>query len=79
MTHTAPSLILMDYVGPVMAAVVFIALMSLVRGPTRRTVNAIIAAGALGVYLNGGFGPYEFDISHAIAFHLTGQRPGSTG
>jgi Family of unknown function (DUF6010) len=59
MGHTAPSLFVMDYAGPVIAAVVFIALMSLVREPTRRTVNAIIAAGASGVYLNGGFGPYE--------------------
>jgi len=57
--HTASSLTLMDYVGPAIGAFVFIVLMSRVHEPTRRTVNAVIVAGALGVYLNGGFGPYE--------------------
>jgi hypothetical protein len=42
-----------------MGAVVFIVLMSRVQEPIRRTLNAVIAAGATGVYLNGGFGAYE--------------------
>jgi Family of unknown function (DUF6010) len=50
---------IMDYVGPALGALVFVALMSLVAEPTRRTLNAIMVAGASGVYLSGGFGPWE--------------------
>ena len=53
------SLIVMDYVGPALGALAFVAVMSLVAEPTRRTLNAIIVAGASGVYLSGGFGPWE--------------------
>ena len=53
------SLVVMDYVGPASGALVFVAVMSLVAEPTRRTLNAIIVAGASGVYLSGGFGPWE--------------------
>jgi hypothetical protein len=49
----------MDYVGPVIAAALFVLLMSFVREPTRRTFNAILVTGASGVYLNGGFGVWE--------------------
>jgi hypothetical protein len=49
----------MDYVGPAAAAVVFGLMMSLVPTPTRRTLNALVVAGACGVYLNGGFGVWE--------------------
>jgi hypothetical protein len=52
-------MVVMDYVGPAIGAVVFVLVMSLVREPTRRTLNAVGAAGACGVYLNGGFGPWE--------------------
>jgi hypothetical protein len=57
--HRAPPLFVMDYVGPVIGAVVFVAVMSLVKEPGRRTFNAILVAGASGVYLSGGFGPWE--------------------
>jgi hypothetical protein len=50
----------MDYIGPVIGAIVFIVIMSLVREPARRTINAMIVAGASGAYLSGGgFGPWE--------------------
>jgi uncharacterized protein DUF6010 len=55
-----PPLLIMDYVGPVIGAAVFVLIMSLVREPARRTLNAIIVAGVTGVYLSGGgFGPWE--------------------
>jgi Family of unknown function (DUF6010) len=54
-----PPLGVMDYIGPVIGAVIFVILMSLVKEPIRRTLNAIIVAGAGGVYLSGGFGPWE--------------------
>jgi hypothetical protein len=57
--HTTPSLVVMDYVGPAIGAAIFVVIMSLVREPTRRTVNAILVAGTCGVYLSGGFGLWE--------------------
>jgi Family of unknown function (DUF6010) len=70
--HTAPPLLIMDYVGPVVGAVVFVFAMSFVREPTRRTFNAILVAGAGGVYLSGGgFGLWELlyaAVSIPIAF-----------
>ena len=54
-----PALVLMDYVGPAIGAVAFVLIMSRVREPTRRTLNAVVVAGACGVYLNGGFGLWE--------------------
>jgi hypothetical protein len=56
---SAHPLLVMDYVGPVIGAVVFVAVMSLVKEPGRHTLNAILVAGASGVYLSGGFGPWE--------------------
>jgi Family of unknown function (DUF6010) len=49
----------MDVLGPVIGACVFVLAMSRVREPTRRTLNAVIVAGASGVYLSGGFGLWE--------------------
>src|SRR5262249_53412746 len=50
------SMPLMDVVGPASGACMFVLGMSLVREPMRRTLNAVIVAGASGVYLSGGFG-----------------------
>lgn len=50
---------LMDVLGPAIGACVFVLIMSIVREPTRRTLNAVIVAGASGVYLSGGFGIWE--------------------
>jgi len=49
----------MDYVGPAIAAVVFVLIMSLVKEPARRNFNAILVAGASGAYMSGGFGLWE--------------------
>src|SRR5262245_11860846 len=56
---TPPALHIMDYVGPAIAALLFVLLMSQVNEHVRRTFNAVLAAGACGVYLNGGFGVWE--------------------
>jgi hypothetical protein len=56
---TAPPLVLMDYLGPMIGAGVFVLIMSLVREPERRTFNAVLVAGASGVYMSGGFGVWE--------------------
>jgi hypothetical protein len=58
--HSVPPLVVMDYIGPVIGAVVFVVVMSLVREPTRRMVNVVLVAGAAGVYMSGGgFGRWE--------------------
>jgi hypothetical protein len=57
--HTPPSLAVMDFVGPAVGALVFVAIMSRVREPARRDYNAILVAGASGVYLSGGLGLWE--------------------
>jgi hypothetical protein len=49
----------MDGMGPAIGAGVFVIVMSRVREPTRRILNAVIVAGASGVYLSGGFGVWE--------------------
>src|SRR5437016_5940880 len=74
-----PPLHIMDIIGPIIGAVVFIALMSLVREPARRTLNAVIVAGAGGAYLSGGgFGPWEVVypvIATPVAFFGLGSYP----
>jgi hypothetical protein len=50
----------MDYIGPTIAAGVFVVIMSFVREPTRRYFNAVFVGGATGVYMSGGgFGVWE--------------------
>jgi len=58
--ETAPPFGLVDALPPVAMAFVFIALMSLLREPTRQSFNAIFVAGAGSAYLNGGLGAWEF-------------------
>ena len=49
----------MDYVGPAIGAGVFVLIMSLVHEPARRTFNAVLIAGASGVYLSGGHAAWD--------------------
>jgi len=56
----------MDYLGPALGALIFIFMMSLVREPARRNYNAILLAGASGVYLSGGLGPWELPFAAVV-------------
>lgn len=49
----------MDIIGPALGGALFIALMSFVPHPARRSFNAIFAAGAVGAYIGGAFGSWE--------------------
>lgn len=49
----------MNLIGPALGAGLFVAIMSLVPHPARRSLNAIFAAGAVGAYIGSGFGPWE--------------------
>lgn len=57
--HTPPLLHAADWYGPALGALAFIAAMSRLSEPTRCRLNAVLVAGASGVYLSGGFGPFE--------------------
>jgi hypothetical protein len=48
-----------DYVGPLLGALVFVALMSQMKEPARRRFNAILVGGAMGAYIGGGLGLWE--------------------
>lgn len=60
MQEAARELQALDWIAPVLAAVVFVCGMSLLREPARRHLNAILVAGAGAAYLNGGLGAWEF-------------------
>ncbi len=50
----------MDILGPIIVAIVYISLCSLFEETNRRGFNAIVIAGAGAAYLSGGFGVWEF-------------------
>ena len=50
----------MDVLGPIIVALVYISLSSLFKEPNRRSFNAIFIAGAGAAYQSGGFGIWEF-------------------
>lgn len=53
---------------PVIIALIYICLVSLLNEPARRNFNAIMVAGAGAAYLNGGFGPWEFAFTTLMTF-----------
>lgn len=54
-----PDLAPMNLLGPALGAGLFIAIMSVVPHPARRSFNAVFAAGAVGAYIGGSFGAWE--------------------
>jgi hypothetical protein len=50
---------LWDYAAPVIAGLIFVAIMSRVREAVRLPLNAVLVIGASGVYMSGGFGLWE--------------------
>jgi len=54
-----PALVPMNFIGPALGGVLFIAIMSFVPHPARRSFNAVFAAGAVGAYIGGTFGVWE--------------------
>src|SRR5436853_7853912 len=55
----SPPLQVMDWIGPAIGAAVFVLIMSVVNTRVRLRLDAVPAAGAAGVYLSGGLGPWE--------------------
>lgn len=77
--HHPPALQAVDYVGPTIAAIAFVVLMSRVREPARREYNAILVAGASGAYLGGGLGiwelPYAAIAGGIVAYYALRSYP----
>ena len=49
----------MDTLGPALAALVFVVVMTRVRDPERLTFNSLFVTGASGAYIGGGLGVFE--------------------
>jgi len=60
---------IVDVLAPIVIALVFIALTSLIREPQRRDFNAILVAGAGAAYLGAGLGIWEF-VYTSVATYL---------
>jgi hypothetical protein len=75
---TSRALAIMDLVGPILIALIFISLCSLLKEPNRRNFMAIMIAGAGAAYLNGGFGKWEF-VFTAIVTWVAYRGVGSYG
>ncbi|MFT3708666.1 MAG: DUF6010 family protein [Archangium sp.] len=59
----------MDSIGPAIAALIFVLLMSRVPEPLRRRVNGAAVMGASGLYVSGGgFGVWELAYAAVAAF-----------
>jgi hypothetical protein len=65
---TVHSLQVMDVAGPILIALLFISLCSLLKEPSRRNFMAIMVAGAGAAYLNGGFGKWEFAFTAIVTW-----------
>ncbi|WP_247236124.1 DUF6010 family protein [Telluribacter sp. SYSU D00476] len=66
--HVVPEFTLTNALAAVLIAFAFIALMSLVKEPSRQKINAILIAGAGGVYWSGGLGVWEFMFGTIMLF-----------
>ncbi len=58
----------MNVVAPVIIAVVFILLASLLKEPVRQNFNAVFVAGAGAAYLSGGSGIWEFAFTALVTY-----------
>ncbi|MCO5998894.1 DUF6010 family protein [Actinoallomurus rhizosphaericola] len=59
----------LPYIAPVGIGIVYALLMSVIRGPHRRTVNALMIAGAGAAYLSGGgMGGFEFAFTALLVY-----------
>ena len=58
-----------EYLGPAVGGLVFIFLMGLVKEPARRNFNAVFVGGAMGAYISGGLGLWEFDLPDLSPAH----------
>ena len=68
LVRVRPPIHVMDLIGPILIAILYICACSLFREPNRRSFNAIMIAGAGAAYLNGGFGAWEFAFTALVTY-----------
>ena len=68
MTDGIQALPIMNILGPIIIALIYISLSSLLKEPSRQNFNAIMIAGAGAAYLNGGFGIWEFAFAIVVTY-----------
>jgi Family of unknown function (DUF6010) len=69
MTEPAIAIVqVMNIVGPLLVAVLYIVACSFFKEPNRTNFNAIMIAGAGAAYLNGGFGRSEFAFTALVTY-----------
>ena len=66
--HATPELQVVDFLSPMIVAVVFILACSLLKEPSRRNFMAIMIGGAGAAYLNGGLGIWEFAFAPIVTY-----------
>jgi hypothetical protein len=59
---------MMDVIGPVAIAILYISACSLLDEPHRRHFNAVMIAGAGAAYFNGGFGLWEVGFTAILTY-----------
>jgi Family of unknown function (DUF6010) len=57
--HITPTVYALDVLRPAAAALLVVFLMSRIREPMRRKINAVLVAGFSTIYMGGGLGPWE--------------------
>jgi len=57
--HVTPTVHVADLLGPALAALVCITLLSRIREPIRLKINAVLVAGFSTIYMGGGLGAWE--------------------
>ena len=66
--HVVPSFTILNAVAAVIIALIYIALSSVLKEPTRQQVSAVIIAGAGAAYFRGGFGGAEMAFCTVMTF-----------
>jgi len=59
---------ILQVVMPILIALIFISLTSLLKEPTRQQFMAVLIGGAGSAYLSGGFGPREFILPTLLTY-----------
>jgi hypothetical protein len=66
--HLIPEFTLINAIGAVVIALIYIAISSIPNEPNRQKISAVIIAGAGSVYWSGGLGVYEYLFATAMLF-----------
>jgi hypothetical protein len=66
--HSIPEFTLINAVGAIVIAFIYIAISSLAKEPNRQKISAVIIAGAGAVYWSGGLGVWEYVFATAMLF-----------